>query len=480
MAKISKNINRLRMSRNMTQEELAQKLFVSRQAVSSWENNRTQPDVEMIKKLSDVFGVPVEELLYGEKRNTKLEESVKTGKTLFTVFSIIGSLFVGVGLIILIVGLWDKFPAFTKASVSFIPLLLGQGAAVYTYAKKFDNVSWREGASVLWAMGITATVGLISSVLGIHLGALGCLLIDALLILPILYFFKVVSPLVFYFGFSVAGAVGVLEESGSIRLTVGTLILLTVVGLLYTCLNRKNFKDIRYEYSLWISVLASVSSALAICFLSDSGFFTIPMALAVCICLLNKNDSKSEPFYPVGILGTVAAGVISTYCHLNETVRYDGCSLSDLFAEENIFALVLSVSLFAIGFTVNAKRKEKDKKQTAFCCVGALAALLPLAGCVLDFFSLMGIALFALAFVMCVIMIVKGAIEKKYFAMNVGLVGMLTLMFFVISAVYMNMITMGVMFLVCGFALFGANFWISRKIKSKQNEINDKEVEDNE
>ena len=52
------------MLQNMSQEELAQKLFVSRQAVSSWENNRTQPDLDMIKKISELFDVEVEELLY--------------------------------------------------------------------------------------------------------------------------------------------------------------------------------------------------------------------------------------------------------------------------------------------------------------------------------------------------------------------------------------------------------------------------------
>ncbi|MBQ8183490.1 MAG: helix-turn-helix transcriptional regulator [Clostridia bacterium] len=41
MAKISKNIKKLRASANMSQEALAEKLFISRQAVSSWENDRT-------------------------------------------------------------------------------------------------------------------------------------------------------------------------------------------------------------------------------------------------------------------------------------------------------------------------------------------------------------------------------------------------------------------------------------------------------
>ena len=137
MTKISKNIKRLRTSKGMSQDALAEKLFISRQAVSSWENDRTQPDVDMISKLAEVFGVTVEELLYGEKRNTEIDnESIKTNKILITVFSILGSLLLGVGITILLVALWEKFPIAGKAVVSFLPMVFGQAAAVYTYVKK--------------------------------------------------------------------------------------------------------------------------------------------------------------------------------------------------------------------------------------------------------------------------------------------------------------------------------------------------------
>ena len=62
MTKISKNIKRLRNAQGISQEALAEKLFISRQAVSSWENDRTQPDIEMIGKLAEVFNVSIEEL----------------------------------------------------------------------------------------------------------------------------------------------------------------------------------------------------------------------------------------------------------------------------------------------------------------------------------------------------------------------------------------------------------------------------------
>ena len=41
---------------------------VTRQAVSNWENAKTQPDLDTLFRLSQIFGISVEELIYGEKR----------------------------------------------------------------------------------------------------------------------------------------------------------------------------------------------------------------------------------------------------------------------------------------------------------------------------------------------------------------------------------------------------------------------------
>ncbi|MDO4805747.1 MAG: zinc ribbon domain-containing protein [Coriobacteriales bacterium] len=53
----------LRQSRNMTQKELAQKVFVTRQAVSRWENGETTPSIDMAKLIANVLDVPVMQLL---------------------------------------------------------------------------------------------------------------------------------------------------------------------------------------------------------------------------------------------------------------------------------------------------------------------------------------------------------------------------------------------------------------------------------
>ena len=125
MSKISKNIKLLRQERNMTQDQLAEKLFVTRQAISSWENDRTQPDVYMLGRLREVFGVSIEELLYGKKRNTTVElEKPSYTNSLITVFSVLGSILVTAGLILIFVTCWEEMPEFFKKLLAFLPLFI--------------------------------------------------------------------------------------------------------------------------------------------------------------------------------------------------------------------------------------------------------------------------------------------------------------------------------------------------------------------
>lgn len=65
MKDISKRIKELRQQQGMTQEELAERVHVTRQAVSNWENKKTRPDVEMLEAISNVFQIELMELLYG-------------------------------------------------------------------------------------------------------------------------------------------------------------------------------------------------------------------------------------------------------------------------------------------------------------------------------------------------------------------------------------------------------------------------------
>lgn len=63
----SEKLQQLRKQRNLTQEELARRLYVSRTAISKWESGRGYPGIESLKAIAKAFSVSVDELLSGEE-----------------------------------------------------------------------------------------------------------------------------------------------------------------------------------------------------------------------------------------------------------------------------------------------------------------------------------------------------------------------------------------------------------------------------
>ncbi len=64
---LGETIYKLRTEKNLSQGDLAEKLEVSRQSISKWENNSAVPDLEKIIKLSEIFEVSLDELVKGEE-----------------------------------------------------------------------------------------------------------------------------------------------------------------------------------------------------------------------------------------------------------------------------------------------------------------------------------------------------------------------------------------------------------------------------
>ena len=62
---IGKFIAELRKEKNMTQQELADKLMITDRAISHWENGRRLPDISLLKSLSEIFEVSITEILNG-------------------------------------------------------------------------------------------------------------------------------------------------------------------------------------------------------------------------------------------------------------------------------------------------------------------------------------------------------------------------------------------------------------------------------
>ncbi len=70
-------IKKYRAELSLSQDELAEKLFVTRQSISNWENAKTYPDIKSLVLLSEVFGVSLDQLVKGDVEIMKKEIDVQ-------------------------------------------------------------------------------------------------------------------------------------------------------------------------------------------------------------------------------------------------------------------------------------------------------------------------------------------------------------------------------------------------------------------
>ena len=81
--KFSEQLSKLRKATDMTQEDLAEKCDVSRQAVAKWESGESVPDIYKISQIAIIFSVTIEELVWGKSENVDEEQTAKDIYALF-------------------------------------------------------------------------------------------------------------------------------------------------------------------------------------------------------------------------------------------------------------------------------------------------------------------------------------------------------------------------------------------------------------
>lgn len=77
----SEQIREIRKENHLTQEEMAARLHVTRQAISNWENGKNLPDIEMLMEISRTFQISLDRLIFGgeEKMNDMAEKLIDDG-----------------------------------------------------------------------------------------------------------------------------------------------------------------------------------------------------------------------------------------------------------------------------------------------------------------------------------------------------------------------------------------------------------------
>lgn len=118
---LSQNLKKAREHANLTQEQVASQLHISRQAISKWENGKGTPDIYLLKNLSSLYGVSIDELV----ENTTITSS-KISNNIFEPNNIIEAL----GFVLL---------SALSINLPIVGILIPISILIYTYKKNKIN-----------------------------------------------------------------------------------------------------------------------------------------------------------------------------------------------------------------------------------------------------------------------------------------------------------------------------------------------------
>lgn len=132
---IGKKLKNARIEAGLTQEKAAEKIDVSRQTISNWENEKSYPDIISVIALSDLYSVSLDELLKGDQKMAEhLEEStnvVKSNKKLN------GAILLNIILMILLIALNMLLPEGTYYLVIvFCVVIMSSSVLLYQIIKR--------------------------------------------------------------------------------------------------------------------------------------------------------------------------------------------------------------------------------------------------------------------------------------------------------------------------------------------------------
>lgn len=147
MNNLSERLFELRKKKNFSQEDVADKLGVSRQTVSKWETGLSTPEFDKIEPLSKLYGITVDELVTGNKVENELKEEVTVHSTRSVLLLIIGVFLYFIAIIDVIILDEMGLPDFIVAS-SFVFIIAVATCVLIFRALIFKKVKGKEIRSV--------------------------------------------------------------------------------------------------------------------------------------------------------------------------------------------------------------------------------------------------------------------------------------------------------------------------------------------
>ncbi len=386
----------------------------------------------------------------------------KNVNTLIILFSIIGSLLIGAGVILLGARNWNYFPTFVKVILAFLPLITSQTLALYVVKLKYSSVAWRESVSLFMCAAVFTVIAMVGQIFHLAGDFSTYVLTCGLLSLPIMFILNSASPLLIYYWTILNWAL--IERSGINALA---LLILFAFGALFVFKQRKQ-ADSRLLYMTWVTVIAGFAASLILGAMLESSLLLTALCYFVLLLSIEElPDLILTPFKVVGLTGALVTTAILTYIkmwgYIYEKIETGGA--------------VLVVIMLTATLLLLTRIYKRDKLKFSFILVLLFLCLMRFVwsfikpGYVPYEFAFMVISNMAL-FIIGVGFIIYGTKNINLLNTNIGMTAICVLIIMRFFDSGMDFFWRGIIFLILGVVFLLVNLKILRiKKQRKENAL---------
>ena len=389
---------------------------------------------------------------------------------LFIVFGILGSILVGLGIILIVAHNWDELSRGTKTFFAFLPLITGQVLCGYILMKRQHSVAWRESGTTFLFFSVGACISLVNQIYNIPWGTGTFLLTWMLLCLPLIYLMNSSITSLFYIsGITYYATYLAYWSYPPTEPFLYWLLLLGVLPHYYNLYKKKpesNFM-IFHNWLIPLSVVITLGTVakgtdelMFISYMSLFGFFY----LAGNLDFFLQQKPRNNGYKILGSLGTISLLLTLSFDWFWEDLRRKDFQFNEVIEAPEFFASVITSLLAGALLYLHQKNKTlSDIKPLApvfilFIVTFILGLSSPIAVVLINFF----------VFVIGILTIRDGARQNHLGILNFGLLVITALVVCRFFDSDLSFVIRGLLFVTVGAGFFATNYWMLKKRKTNE------------
>lgn len=387
------------------------------------------------------------------------KQQPSSGNLLLTIFGIVGSALVGLGIILIFAHNWDNFTKPVKAGLAFLPLAIAQGLAAWCIFKK-KSAAWKESAATLLFFAVGACIALIAQIYNLPGDMSSFLCTWTLLCLPLAYVLQsrmsAIITIVFATCYAMQYPFSEHESPWMYLVCIAALLPLYIINL------KKDPHCNFVGFLGWLLPLSAMASIAS--FIHDFEIYSLGVYMALACLTYNisklpalaQHKAAALGYKVTGILGMAIILFISSFdiiwiMSLGPNLAYTG--LQDIWGVWGI----LLVAAIAVGFVA----LNKTARINIYVLITAIYPLVYLSSFVNSYIPTVAANLLLLA--MSLLTIKKGIDRLDFRILNFGLLVIAILVTCRFFDLNVSFAIRGLLFVAVGAGFFAANYILAKR-----------------